>query len=82
MVDLSIEVRARVGKVRGQSFTYREFVLLILNSVASNFREYDIKQIDLVVDFYLKLSIKSGIRSERGISSRILFELDVMISDQ
>ena len=60
----------------GQVCTYREFVLLILNSIASNAREYDVKQIDLVVDFYRKFSIKSGIRSERGIASGILFELD------
>ena len=39
-------------------------------------REYDVKQIDLVVDFYHEFFIKSGIRSERGIASRVLFELD------
>ena len=39
-------------------------------------REYNVKQIDLVVDFYHEFSIKSGIRSERGIASRVLFELD------
>ena len=39
-------------------------------------REYDVKQIDLVVDFYHEFSIKSGIGSERGIASRVLFELD------
>ena len=60
----------------GQVCTYREFVLLILNSIASNSREYDVKQIDLVVEFYHKFSIKSGIRSGRGIASIILFELD------
>ena len=38
-------------------------------------RDYDVKQIDVVVDFYREFSIKSGIRSERGISSRVLFEL-------
>ena len=51
-------------------------MLLILNSIAPNVREYDVKQIDLVVDFYHEFSIKSGIRSERGIASRVLFELD------
>ena len=60
----------------GQVCTYRDLVLLILNSIASNAREYNVKQIDLVVDFYHKFSIKSGIRSERGIASRVLFELD------
>ena len=45
----------------------------ILNSIASNEREYDVK---LVVDFYHESSIKSGIRSERAIASRVLFELD------
>ena len=53
-----------------------EFVLLILNSIAPNAREYDVKQIDVVVDFYDELFIKCGIRSERGIASRVLFELD------
>ena len=31
---------------------------------------------DLIVDFYHEFSIKSDIRSERGIASRVLFELD------
>ena len=39
-------------------------------------RECDVKQIDQLVDFYYEFSIKSGIRSERGIASRVLFELD------
>lgn len=33
-----------------------------------------------MIDFYFKLSIKSGTRTDRGISSRILFELDEMIA--
>ena len=51
-------------------------MLLILNSIASNAREYDVKQIDLEVDFYHESSIKSDIRSERGIVSKVLVELD------
>ena len=67
IVDLSVGMRARAIAVSGQVCTYRKFVLLILNSIAPNVREYDVKQIDLVVDFYHEFSIKSGIRSERGI---------------
>ena len=63
IVDLSVEVRSRASAVSGLACTYRESVLLILNSIASNAREYDVKQIDLVVDFYHESSIKSGIRS-------------------
>ena len=69
-------MRARSSAVSGQVCTYRDLVLLILNAIASNAREYDVKQIDLVVDFYHESSIKSGIRSERGIASRVLFDLD------
>ena len=76
IVDLSVEVRARASSVVVQGCTFREFIMLILNSIASNAREYDAKQIDLVIDFYNKLSIMSGTRSERGIASRVLFELD------
>ena len=63
IVDLSVEMRAIA--MNGHVCPYKKFV-----------REYDVKQIDLVVDFYHEFSIKSGIRSERGISSRVLFELD------
>ena len=80
IVDLSVEMRARAIAVSGQVCTYRKFVLLILNLIAPNVREYDVKQIDLVVDFYHEFSIKSGIRSERGIASRVLFELDDNLS--
>ena len=62
IVNLSVEVRARASAVSG---TYRELVLLILNSIASNAREYDVKQIDHVDDFYHNFSIKSGIKCER-----------------
>ena len=62
--------------VSGQVCTYRKFVLLIRNSIAPNVREYDVKKIDQVVYFYHEFSIRSGIRSERGIASRVLFELD------
>ena len=61
IVHLSVEMRARAIAVSGQVCTYRKFVLLILNSIAPNVREYDVKQIDLVVDFYHEFSIKSGI---------------------
>ena len=67
----------------GQVCTYthiKKSVLLILNSIAPNVREYDVKQIDLVVGFYHEFSIKSGMRSERGIASRVLFELDDNLS--
>ena len=76
IVDLSVGMRARAIAVSGQVCTYRKFALLILNSIAPNVREYDVKQIDLVVDFYHEFSVKSGIRSERGIASRVLFKLD------
>ena len=62
IVDLSVEMRARAIAVSSQVCTYRKFELLILNSIAPNVREYDVKQIDLVVDFYHEFSIKSGIR--------------------
>ena len=74
IVDLSVEMRGRAIAVIGQVYTYRKFALLILNSIAPNVREYDVKLIDLVVDFYHEFSIKSGIRSERGIASRVLFD--------
>ena len=61
IVDLSVEMRARAIAVSGQVCTYIKFVLLILNSIAPNVREYNVKQFDLVVDFYREFSIKSGI---------------------
>ena len=76
IVDLSVEMNARAIAVSGQVCTYRKFVSLILYSIAPNVREYDVKQIDLVVDFYHEFTIKSGIRIERGIAPRVLFELD------
>ena len=76
IVYLSVGMRARAMAVSGQVCTYRKFVLLILNSIAPNVREYDVRQIDLEVDFYHEFSKKSGIRSERGIASRVLLELD------
>ena len=76
IVDLSVEVRARASALSGHGYTFREFVIMVLNSIASKAREHDAKQIDLVIDFYHKLSIKSGTRTERGVASRVLFGLD------
>ena len=54
--------------------------MLVLENIASRAPRVKVQQIDLVIDFYFKLSIKSGTRTDRGISSRILFELDDMIA--
>ena len=76
IVDISVEVRARATVLNGHGYTFREFVIFALNSIASKAREHDAKQIDLVIDFYHKLSIKSGTRTERGVASRVLFGFD------
>ena len=77
VVDVSVEVRSKAAILSGKiGMSYRDFVVTILNSIASKARESpSAQQIDLVIDFYHKFSIKSGVRTERGRAARALFEL-------
>ena len=77
VVDVSVEVRSKAAILSGNiAMSYRDFIVTILNSIASKARESpNAQQIDLVIDFYHKFSIKSGVRTERERAARALFEL-------
>ena len=77
VVDVSVQVRSKAAILSGNiAMSYRDFIVTILNSIASKARESpNAQQIDLVIDFYHKFSIKSGVRTERGRAARALFEL-------
>lgn len=76
IVDLSVDIRSKASVIQNDVYTYRQFIMLVLDSVASRAARAKVQQIDIVADFYFKQSIKSGTRTDRGISSRILFQLD------
>ena len=59
-----------------KNYTYREFILFILDNIASAAASVNATQIDIVIDFYHAMSIKAGTRLERGSSSRVMFSLD------
>ena len=77
VVDASIELRSKDAILAGKiGMSYRDSVVKILNSIASKARESPgAQQIDLVIHFYHKFKIKSGVRTERGRAARALFEL-------
>ena len=81
IVDLSVEIRSKASLIKYNAYTYKQFIALVLDSIAIRAMQAKVRQIDIVVDFYYKLSIKSGTRTDRGVSSRILFGLDDSISN-
>ena len=76
VVDLSVEIRSKASIVGSKNYTYRDFVLFILDNIASAATSVNATQIDIVTDFYHNMSIKAGTRLERGSSSRVMFSLD------
>ena len=60
--------------------TLAQFILFILDNIASAAASVNATQIDIVIDFYQTMSIKAGTRLERGSSSRFLFALDDAVS--
>lgn len=76
VVDLSVEIRSKASIFGSKNYTYRDFVLFILDNIASAATSVNATQIDIVTDFYHNMSIKAGTRLERGSSSRVMFSLD------
>ena len=76
MVDLSVDIRARASVVNCSDTTFNEFILLVLDGIASRADNCGAEQIDLVADFYHPLSIKGSTRDDRGTGSRIRFVMD------
>ena len=80
VVDLSVEIRSKACLIKNNKYTYRQFVALVLESISSRAKRAKVQQIELVVDVYYNVSIKSGTRSNRVVSSQILFNLDDLIA--
>ena len=80
IVYLSVEIRSKASIIGQKNYTYREFILFILDNIASAAALVNATQIDIVIDFYHTMSIKSRTRLERGSSSRVLFALDDAVS--
>ena len=81
IVDLSVEIRSKASLIKNDTYSYKQFIALVLDSIAIRAMQAKVRQIDIVADFYYNLSIKSGTRTDRGVSSRILFSLDDLISN-
>ena len=81
VVDLSVEIRSKASLVKKDTLSYKQFILHVLDSIALRANQAKVHQIDIVVDFYYNLSVKSGTRTDRGISSRILFNLDDLVAN-
>ena len=81
IVNLSVEIRSKASLIKNNAYTYKQFIALVLDSIAIRAMQAKVRQIDIVADFYYKLSIKSGTRTNRGVSSRIIFGLDDSVSN-
>ena len=81
IVDLSVEIRSKASLIKNDTYSYKQFIALVLDSIAIMAMQAKVRQIDIVADFYYNMSIKSGTRTDRGVSSRILFSLDDLISN-
>ena len=81
IVDLSVEIRSKASLIKNYTYSYRQFIALVLYSIANRAMQAKCCQIDIVADFYYNISIKSGTRTDRGVSSRIIFSLDDLISN-
>ena len=73
MVDSSVEIRSKATRISKEDYTYREFAIFVLDCIAAQARAMNATQIDIVQDCYHELSVKSGTRHRRGMSTRTVF---------
>ena len=59
IVNLSVEIRSKASLIKNNAYTYKQFIALVLDSIAIRAMQAKVRQIDIVADFYYKLSIKS-----------------------
>ncbi len=52
VVVLSVDIRARAAVVDCSNTTYKEFIVLVLDSIANRAETVGAEQIDVVADFY------------------------------
>ena len=71
-----MEIHSKASIVGQKNYMYREFILFILDKIASAAALVNATQIDIVIDFYHTMFIKAETLLERGLSSSILFSLD------
>ena len=67
VVDFSVIIQRYAGVLEGKSATFLKLYEMIENHVRSLFRVYKFIRVDLVMDFYHSLSLKSSTRENRGL---------------
>ena len=74
IVDISVEIRAKAAILDTPTdITFKDFVSLVLNSIASTANTLGVQQLNIVADLYYFLSIKNSTREGRGMGPRTLF---------
>ena len=67
VVDFSVIIQRYAGVLEGKSATFLKLYEMIENHVRRLFRVYKFIRVDLVMDFYYSLSLKSSTRENRGL---------------
>ena len=67
VVDFSVIIQRYAGVLEGKSATFLKLDEMIESHVRRLFRVYKFIRVDLVMDFYYSLSLKSSTRENRGL---------------
>ena len=81
IIDLSVVIRAQASVIT-QGATFNDLSELVLHSIVKMAESSDAKRIDIVIDHYAELSIKSPTRLDRksrNIGQQMVFDGETLI---